>query len=188
MAGPMWARPIGMGSKSAATCRGRAARYPYGVPEQVRSVWYTLVLEQASAALAVADTADAYPAVLPAPMVEGYELEQDRALLRTDMEIGAARVRRITADAPTKVRLRWLFRQSEMALFEAWYHYRLADGARWFRINLASGQGIQEMEARFVSRPARALERGMRFVVRAELEVRELPIMTESEMEDALAG
>ena len=62
-----------------------------------------------------------WPDVLPTPSFPGFGLTPYDAVLRTDMEVGLARVRRTTMAAADKISCAWIFSDAEMAAFRAWF-------------------------------------------------------------------
>jgi hypothetical protein len=63
----------------------------------------------------------AYPPTLPAPLVSGYTLSPVDQTVRTDMEVGAARVRRRTRARNDLIDVSWLFSPVQMAAFRQWF-------------------------------------------------------------------
>jgi len=120
-----------------------------------------------------------WPATLPLPLIEGYGLTPQEAVLRTDMESGPARQRRRFRQTPTRITVRWLFSEFEFALFEAWYKYHADEGGQWFEITLLGGLGLLPHEARFTSQFEAGLLFGPQWDVKGELEVRERPTLDE---------
>jgi len=120
-----------------------------------------------------------WPATLPLPLIEGYGLTPQEAVLRTDMESGPARQRRRFRQTPTRITVRWLFSEFEFALFEAWYKYHADEGGQWFEITLLGGLGLLPHEARFTSQFEAGLLFGRQWDVKGELEVRERPTLDE---------
>lgn len=124
-----------------------------------------------------------FPAVLPAPMQDKYSINPGEAVTRTEMESGPARQRREFTQVPTKIPVRWKFRQDQLALFQAWYRWKADEGGEWFTIDLLSGLGLVPHEARFVGQYKAPKRTEGGFFVDAELEVRELPVLTEPELD-----
>ena len=62
-----------------------------------------------------------WPDMLPTPSKPGYKLAPVDPSRRTDMEVGAKRVRRMTRARRDTVDAQWRFTDAEMALFRAWY-------------------------------------------------------------------
>lgn len=120
-----------------------------------------------------------WPNSLPLPLVEGYALTPQEAVLRTDMESGPARQRRRFRQTPTRITVRWLFSEFEFALFEAWYKYHADEGAQWFQITLLGGLGLLPHQARFTGQFEAGLMPGQLWDVKGVLEVRERPTLDE---------
>lgn len=62
-----------------------------------------------------------WPDTLPGPSAPGYELSPAEQSVRTDMEVGAARVRRISRARRDIVSFNVRFTDVEMAAFRAWF-------------------------------------------------------------------
>ncbi|TAN67777.1 MAG: hypothetical protein EPN20_06675 [Magnetospirillum sp.] len=128
-----------------------------------------------------------WPDRLPLPTYDGYALEPEAAVTRTDMEAGPARQRRRFTQAPTRIPVRWRLSQTGFATFEAWFRLKLADGAEWFVIDLLGGNGRNRHEARFLGQgttPYRAVpQRGGAWIVTSVLEVRERPMLDEGALD-----
>lgn len=125
-----------------------------------------------------------WPAALAAttPYVNGLEIRPDDPVRRTDMESGPARTRRIYTAAPSTYPVQWEFTAEEFAIFEAWHHYELLDGAAWFTVSLANGKGISSYEARMKQMWKAKAKTGLTWIVNVELEVRARPLMTAAEL------
>ena len=63
-----------------------------------------------------------WPDKLPVPMQTGYGMTPAEQTIRTDMEAGAVRVRRITVGRRDVIEAAWRMTWTEMALFEAWFY------------------------------------------------------------------
>lgn len=127
-----------------------------------------------------------WPTYLPAPQRRGYEINPGDPTLRTQMDAGPDRVRRRFTAIPSRIGVGWCFSEAQLALFEAWHKYKIADGSAWFTVNLVNGQGSQSVEARFAKPPKKVLLGGSNWDVGAELEVRTMPVMTEAYLDVAL--
>ena len=105
-----------------------------------------------------------YPATLPKPTASGYTLKPVDQTLRTDMEKGAARVRRITSARLDKISFTLIFTTPELQTFRSWFDSATgaAGGAAWFSmpVSLANGPGITTETVRFVSAPTFAKSPG----------------------------
>lgn len=113
-------------------------------------------------------------AVLPPPAVQGYRITPTDARRRTDMEVGAARVRRITRSPLDTVSCVWILSQSDFATWRLFYNDVLDHGTLWFRYPLAlGGDAVTTVrECRFVSTYEAERLPGMMWEVSATLEVR----------------
>ncbi len=124
-----------------------------------------------------------WPTTLPPPETPGFMLKPVQAFDRTQMDDGPARQRRRFRQPPTIIPISWfLDSQIKMGTFEAWYYYELEDGAAWFTVDLKNGQGVTSCEARFVKVWEASLLGGSKWIVKAELEIRTRPMMTEVEL------
>lgn len=117
-----------------------------------------------------------YPSTLPAPLAGAYSLNPVDQTVRTDMEMGAPRVRRRTAARNDRVAVGWLFTVAELDTFRDWFESAstgIAGGASWFSVALDVGTGttLASVEARFVG-PFQAARDGNKWRVTATLEVR----------------
>lgn len=138
-----------------------------------------MALVSADSATITADsvlTADGFigwPVGLPAPILPGYELEPDDATIRTDMEVGSARVRLRTLADRDGLDVAWKFTDAQMAVFRDWWRTTAELGAAWFDLDLPLGNGgLQACEARFNGRWKASLRPGMCWQVTGKIEVR----------------
>ena len=120
-----------------------------------------------------------FPKHLPYPLINGYSIKPDEAIIRTNMEAGPARQRRRYTQTPSKISVRWVMSKEQFSLFEAWYKYYAKEGAEWFFINLLGGLGILEQEARFTKQFEAKLLNGVLWEVSSELEIRDRPTLSE---------
>ena len=136
-------------------------------------------------------TTISWPNRLPLPTFEGTSLEPQDSCLRTEMEAGPARQRRRFTQAPTRMPVRWRFRDVDFATFEAWFKLKVGSGAIWFSITLLGGTGLATHEARFLGQggvPYKAVpSRGGIWIVTSVLEIRERPVLDEGALEILLA-
>jgi len=119
-----------------------------------------------------------WPTTLPAPTAEGYQLENHDQTVRSDMEVGTARQRRISAASNDKLAVSWLFTDAQFAIFRAWFNDAstgIAGGASWFNgLDLALGGGITTPDCRFVGGKYMAVPKSgvQNWIVSANLEIR----------------
>jgi hypothetical protein len=117
-----------------------------------------------------------WPSSLPSPLANGYAIKPVDQSIRTNMEVGAARVRRRSFARNDKVPVSWLFSDDQMAIFRAWFENGstgAAGGACWFSTSLSIGTGgMVTATARFIGPfSANRLDR-FNWTVSGELEIR----------------
>ena len=83
-----------------------------------------------------------WPTTLPAPSLEGYGLETQDQTVRTEMEGGAARVRRRTTTNPDRFTLRFSMTAEQMVTFRAFWNADWQHGAAWVFIPLKDGTAV----------------------------------------------
>jgi len=116
-----------------------------------------------------------WPSTLPDPMSDGYSIAPIDQTLRTDMEMGAARARRITSARNDALNVVWKMTDAQLATFRTWFDSptEAAGGSAWFTISLALGTGgLVSTTARFSGAPKIAHAGSLRWTVSAALEVR----------------
>ena len=91
-----------------------------------------------------------WPTSLGNPQFSGYELETVDQTVRTDMDGGAARVRRRSTATPDHVPLRFIFNESQMATFRAFWESDFMYGAAWVNMPVKTGRvsGLSVKECR----------------------------------------
>lgn len=117
----------------------------------------------------------AWDVSLPNPVLSGYALDPVAASLRTDMEIGAARSRRISRARNDRVSVVWKMTDAQLTTFRTWFDNdaQAAGGSAWFSVTLAIGTGgLKSVEARFVGSYKAEPLPGLNWQVSATLEVR----------------
>jgi len=128
-----------------------------------------------------------WPGILPAPLSEGYQVQPQSAIARTDMETGAARTRRLTTSPidqhTVSIHLRDLW---SVEIFRAFWKHKLQEGAAWFQIRLPYGTGFPYVEARFIE-PYQLSKQDKFYRLQGRLEVRNPPCMSEAELDAALS-
>lgn len=125
-----------------------------------------------------------WPTTLPLPLMQGYGIEDDPKIVRTDMEAGSSRQRRTSTQASSELTVQWNFTLFQFALFESWLRHRANYGATWFNITYLAGPGLLECEARFQKGKAPAkFQNGARVVVTAKLDVRDRPMLEDGDLD-----
>lgn len=97
-----------------------------------------------------------WPATLPSPHVQGYSISPGDQTVRSDMEVGLARVRRRTSARNDQISLSWVMSDTQIATFRAWFDGTgtndLFGGSVWFNgLYLPEGDGgLSAPDCRFV--------------------------------------
>lgn len=76
-----------------------------------------------------------WPTTLPLPMLDGYSVSPQAAVIRTQVEGGPARYRRRFSDAPEDITANVLLTAAQMVIFRAFYRDDIHMGADWFAMN-----------------------------------------------------
>lgn len=90
-----------------------------------------------------------FPAGLPNPLREGYSLQPVSPFVRTPMESGRARNRRMFTNVPVNTTLDFIFKANEAAYFEIWFKETLKDGVEWFNIEGKTPLGMINFVCQF---------------------------------------
>jgi hypothetical protein len=122
----------------------------------------------------------AWPGTLPSALVAGWGLRPAAHTVRSEMESGAARVRRVSTSRADTVAAAWIMSRTQFSAFRAWYESAAGGnwGAAWFTVPLQAGQDAggaptTTETARFVGQwDAQAID-AFYIRVTAELEVRD---------------
>lgn len=128
-----------------------------------------------------------FPAGLPAPLRAGYGYTPVARIQRPEFDAGNLRPRRISANAPHIVSVRWRFTLAQFASFEDWFINDIANGADEFNISLANGLGMNTLAASFEAPYTADARSGLHWDVSASLRVSAMPVMTAAELEVAVA-
>ena len=127
----------------------------------------------------------AWPATLPRPLVDDYELQPVDRVIRTQMDAGNTRSRRRFTSSPTKIPVSWNFNRGQMAVFEAFHALDLLDGQASFDVDLFNGDDVTSYSAKFVQIWKGKLKSGLRWRVAAILEVQSRPLLSAAQLEVA---
>lgn len=111
------------------------------------------------------------------PLRAGYRWRPGDPQLRTEMEQGSARKRRLWDMSPAYASAAWEFSLSEFELFRAWHHAVLADGEKRFRMPVYTGAGFSTLPCKFNGTYQPSLS-GLVWTVTGEIEVRQVPYLS----------
>lgn len=115
-----------------------------------------------------------FPSTLPAPLQQSYGLEPLKQSIRTPMEVGFPRMRRISKARYDSVTVQWIFNSAQMATFRTWYENdsEAAGGVSFFDMLIDIGTGSSVVrQCRFADDWTFTRE-GKFYRVNAKLEVR----------------
>ena len=120
-----------------------------------------------------------WPADLPDPEVSSWALEPAPLTIRSEMEAGPARVRRISQQRNDTIAASWVFSRAQFGQFRAWFILQAQHGAAWFNVDLFAGRSGADLgkcqvteEARFIGQWKASALSNQYIRVTAELEVR----------------
>lgn len=115
-----------------------------------------------------------WPSTFPKVLAEGYSVNPGQQFVRTEMETGPARQRRITEAPNRNISASVLLNDEQLAEFDTWFDTELLGGSIWFSgIPLHIGQGMQSYSARFVAQPKYTHAGALRWKIGMELEVQD---------------
>jgi hypothetical protein len=93
-----------------------------------------------------------WPSTLPLPQLAGYSLNPSDQTLRTSMDGGNAKVRRVSYTRNDKISCSLRLTDAQFAAFRTWFDdtAEANGGQSWFTVSLMVGAtGIDTVEARF---------------------------------------
>ncbi len=133
-------------------------------------------------------TLPAWPSkYLPRPLADGYSLRPMSATIRTDMDNGAARMRRRFTRQMTAGTLRFHFRRLQFGLFDGFWRGTLNDGTAWFTIPLRNGISDDPWTVRGIAPYAAELISADVWRVTWDIEVEQIPQLSAGDLEALLA-
>ena len=124
-----------------------------------------------------------WPTQLPIPVKQGFTIEPQSVVIRTDME-GKTRVRRRFSKNMTQFKAEFRLTPEQFEIFKAFYVYK-AKEVEWISMPLYVGEMIQTEPVRFMNYMAKQNNRY--WLVSATLESEDLTMMSETEL-DSLIG
>ena len=127
------------------------------------------------------------PTILQKKIVkDSYTWTPQVGFIRTEMEVGPVRQRRRASAMPTSFSFRMILGGQELAIFEAWYKHKIDGGAAWFIMPVSRGGAMDYTDVRFTEAYTVSISGYDMFDVSCNAEIREKPVMDESELEQHL--
>lgn len=123
------------------------------------------------------------------PLNDGYGHDFSEPRKRTPFEQGEARQRRVVRSAKTLIHIAWAFTPAGYQIFRAFLSWSIADGADPFTMPVLTGSpaAYQNLTVNFVKGSIEPKRDRGEWIVTAQLETDELPVMTSGAL-DALIG
>ena len=115
----------------------------------------------------------AWPSTLSQPLLAGYSNEPATAFVRTNMEAGFARQRKMFSAVPYKFPAQWKFTQAQMVIFKDFYQNTINSGTDFFTMTIDIGDGLATYDVRFVEGYKADGSNGVGWFVSGQLEVLE---------------
>lgn len=128
------------------------------------------------------------PDGIPLPLRDGYGFKPASPIVRSPFVSGRARNRRRYRSVPTEVSVSWLCNAEQARFFEGWCKWGIG-WADWFMCPIKSPLGLTLTQAQFTDiydGPTLVGVDSWRYT--AVLSLFEMPIVTEAEYTDLLAG
>lgn len=122
-----------------------------------------------------------WPARLPLPTMQGYGIDDDLKVERSEMESGSSRERPTSTAISSSIQVQWKFTLFEYAVFESWLVNRAR--GQWFNMTYLGGIGLVECEARIQKGKASSkFQNGARVTVTATVDIRDRPMLTDEDL------
>lgn len=124
------------------------------------------------------------PSVLGHAVIkDSYSWKPNQAFIRTEMEAGNVRQRRITTANTSTFNCTLALDRTGVAVLEAWYKYSIHDGADWFLMPFINSKGdMEDVEVRFTEPYAVTLSGHGRYEAALSLEIKTVPMLTPEEL------
>lgn len=91
-----------------------------------------------------------YPATLPLPQLQSYQLDPVDNTIRSEMSTGLVIQRRIAPNAPTRMSATWRLSAAELALLEGWLEHEVGTG--YFTMPVSVPLGLLDHSVRVLGR------------------------------------
>lgn len=119
---------------------------------------------------------------------DSYSWTPQTAFIRTEMEVGPMRQRQRASTMPTTLTFKMMLDRERLSVLEAWYKYKLENGAAWFLMPIESGEGKVETSVRFSEPYQVAMQGHDLYEITCNLEIDEMPMMSEEELDLVIGG
>jgi hypothetical protein len=123
---------------------------------------------------------------LPRPLADGYGLTAMPSTLRTEMDNGAARMRRRFTRQMTVASLAFNMRREQFGLFDGFWRGTLSDGTAWFVMPLRNGISDDPWTVRGIAPPEASLISPDVWRVSWKVEVDQIPQLSAGDVEGLL--
>ena len=122
---------------------------------------------------------ESYPAGLPAPLVNPYSYTQPSHTVKNNVISGVPRFRQMTSDRPVFFSVSWNLNENQLAVFEGWFRWTLAQGSKSFTMSVATGVGYTPHECYFADGTFNRTRVGRRYQLTAQILAVELQTLSE---------
>ena len=102
------------------------------------------------------------------------------------MDSGYVRQRPRFTQQMRTINAKWSMSDTEYAIFQAWWKYKISSGSDWFTISLPLGDGFKTYTCRFVGDYSESSKPVLYHEVSAKLECLVGSPLTEAELDDLL--
>jgi len=92
----------------------------------------------------------AWPPLFPSPKLSTYSTSNENAVLRTSMEGGPERQRRVFTQVPARYKITFILNNHEYEIFRGFFKHSLNEGADYFTIELDLDIGLTVETVRFI--------------------------------------
>lgn len=113
---------------------------------------------------------------------DSYSWAPQTAFVRTEMEVGPARQRQRASAMPTTFGCKMILTRYQVAILEAWYKYKISNGAAWFTMPVLTETGMVDTSVRF-SEPYQVAMQGYDlYEITCNMEINDMPMMSEDKL------
>ena len=121
-----------------------------------------------------------WPVLLPKPLLSSYAVKKDKALLKSKMQSGYIRARRIPKNPTSTHKVKFLFTTEQLGIFERWVEDAANHGANAFYIDISFPAGLKKVEARLLDDSLDFKPRGNKlWEISTSIEIKNTPVIEE---------